>query len=95
MWLSTMRKLSGGRIMWWISVRGRGGMAARWWHSRYGGSFLRELVLVVALLLLYKYGRFLTKGHVDTALHNATLCLEAGVHCVMGTTGADFGDRAR
>ena len=46
-------------------------MAARWWHSRYGGSFLRELVLVVALLLLYKYGRFLTKGHVETALHNA------------------------
>jgi PAP2 superfamily len=46
-------------------------MAARWWHSRYGGSFLRELVLVVALLLLYKYGRFLTRGHVDTALHNA------------------------
>src|SRR3954454_8598871 len=26
----------------------------------------------------------------DTALHNATLCLQAGVHCVMGTTGADF-----
>jgi 4-hydroxy-tetrahydrodipicolinate reductase len=26
----------------------------------------------------------------DTAVHNATLCLEAGVHCVMGTTGADF-----
>src|SRR3954447_22525861 len=26
----------------------------------------------------------------DSALHNATLCLEAGVHCVMGTTGADF-----
>jgi 4-hydroxy-tetrahydrodipicolinate reductase len=26
----------------------------------------------------------------DTALHNARLCLEAGVHCVMGTTGADF-----
>jgi 4-hydroxy-tetrahydrodipicolinate reductase len=26
----------------------------------------------------------------DTAIHNATLCLEAGVHCVMGTTGADF-----
>ena len=46
-------------------------MAARWWHSRYGGSFLRELVLVVVLLLLYKYGRFLTKGHVETALHNA------------------------
>src|SRR5215213_2449931 len=28
----------------------------------------------------------------DTALHNARLCLEAGVHCVMGTTGADFAE---
>jgi 4-hydroxy-tetrahydrodipicolinate reductase len=27
----------------------------------------------------------------DTALENARQCLEAGVHCVMGTTGADFG----
>ena len=26
----------------------------------------------------------------DAALDNARLCLEAGVHCVMGTTGADF-----
>jgi len=26
----------------------------------------------------------------DTALANARVCLEAGVHCVMGTTGADF-----
>jgi 4-hydroxy-tetrahydrodipicolinate reductase len=26
----------------------------------------------------------------DQAVHNARLCLEAGVHCVMGTTGADF-----
>jgi 4-hydroxy-tetrahydrodipicolinate reductase len=26
----------------------------------------------------------------DTALENARMCLEAGVHCVMGTTGADF-----
>jgi 4-hydroxy-tetrahydrodipicolinate reductase len=26
----------------------------------------------------------------ETALTNARLCLEAGVHCVMGTTGADF-----
>ncbi len=25
-----------------------------------------------------------------TALENARACLEAGVHCVMGTTGADF-----
>jgi 4-hydroxy-tetrahydrodipicolinate reductase len=28
----------------------------------------------------------------DTALDNARLCLEAGVHCVMGTTGADFSE---
>jgi 4-hydroxy-tetrahydrodipicolinate reductase len=27
----------------------------------------------------------------DTAVHNARLCLEAGIHCVMGTTGAAFG----
>ena len=26
----------------------------------------------------------------DTALDNARQCLEAGIHCVMGTTGADF-----
>ena len=26
----------------------------------------------------------------DSALGNARLCIEAGVHCVMGTTGADF-----
>ena len=26
----------------------------------------------------------------DTALANARMCLEAGVHCVSGTTGADF-----
>ena len=28
----------------------------------------------------------------DTAVHNARLCLEAGVHCVMGTTGADLSE---
>jgi 4-hydroxy-tetrahydrodipicolinate reductase len=28
----------------------------------------------------------------DSALHNARECLEAGVHCVMGTTGADFSE---
>ena len=28
----------------------------------------------------------------DTALENARTCLEAGVHCVMGTTGADFSE---
>ena len=30
----------------------------------------------------------------DSALANARLCLEAGVHCVMGTTGADFASLA-
>ena len=28
----------------------------------------------------------------DAALGNARLCLEAGVHCVTGTTGADFAE---
>jgi 4-hydroxy-tetrahydrodipicolinate reductase len=30
----------------------------------------------------------------DTALENARHCLDAGVHCVMGTTGADFASLA-
>jgi len=30
----------------------------------------------------------------DTALENARSCLEAGVHCVMGTTGTDFSELA-
>ena len=28
----------------------------------------------------------------DSALENARLCLDAGVHCVMGTSGADFSE---
>src|SRR5204862_7941199 len=28
----------------------------------------------------------------EAALYNARLCLESGVHCVMGTTGADLSD---
>ena len=28
----------------------------------------------------------------DSAVDNARTCLEAGVHCVMGTTGADFAE---
>jgi 4-hydroxy-tetrahydrodipicolinate reductase len=28
----------------------------------------------------------------DSALGNARLCIEAGVHCVMGTSGADFSE---
>jgi 4-hydroxy-tetrahydrodipicolinate reductase len=31
----------------------------------------------------------------DSALDNARTCLEAGVHCVMGTTGADFSSLER
>ena len=30
----------------------------------------------------------------DTALDNARMCLEAGVHCVTGTTGADYSELA-
>ena len=30
----------------------------------------------------------------DAAVDNARACLEAGVHCVMGTTGADFSELA-
>jgi hypothetical protein len=48
-----------------------GVLTRRWWHSRYGGSLVRELALVVALLLVYKYARFLGKDHVGTALQNA------------------------
>jgi hypothetical protein len=46
-------------------------MVGRWWRSRFGGSLARELVLVVALLLVYKYGRFLARGHLATADANA------------------------
>lgn len=46
-------------------------LTRRWWHSRFGGSLVRELALVVALLLVYKYARFLGKDHVDAALRNA------------------------
>jgi len=44
----------------------------RWWHSRFGASFGRELAIVVALLVVYKYGRHLVaEGHVHQALANA------------------------
>jgi hypothetical protein len=46
-------------------------MARRWWDSRFGGLLLRELALVVALLLVYKYARFLGKDHIDAAVRNA------------------------
>jgi hypothetical protein len=46
-------------------------LTRRWWHSRFGGPLVRELAVVVALLLVYKYARFLGKDHVDAALRNA------------------------
>jgi PAP2 superfamily len=56
-------------------------MRARWWRSRFGGSLARELVIVVALLLLYKYGRFLVRGHMAAADRNAhrVIGLERGL----------------
>jgi hypothetical protein len=43
----------------------------RWWHSRFGAAFGRELALVVSLLLLYKYGRTLVRGEGATAIEHA------------------------
>ncbi len=52
-------------------AEGRGRLD-RWWHSRFGASLVRELALVIALLLVYKYGRHLVaEGHVHQALENA------------------------
>jgi len=48
------------------------GRLDRWWHSRFGASFGRELALVAALMLVYKYGRHLmAAGHVQNAINNA------------------------
>jgi len=53
------------------SADGRGRLD-RWWHSRFGASFGRELAVVIALLLVYKYGRHLVaEGQVHQALANA------------------------
>jgi hypothetical protein len=43
----------------------------RWWHSRFGAAFGRELALVVGLLVLYKYGRTLVRGEGATAIEHA------------------------
>jgi len=48
------------------------GRLDRWWHSRFGASFGRELAVVAALMLVYKYGRHLmAAGHVQNAIDNA------------------------
>jgi hypothetical protein len=43
----------------------------RWWHSRFGAAFAREFVLIGALLLLYKYGRFLVSHQSSMAVDHA------------------------
>jgi hypothetical protein len=43
----------------------------RWWHSRFGAPFGRELALVLGLLAFYKYGRTLVSGESTTAVHHA------------------------
>ena len=43
----------------------------RWWHSRFGASFARELFLITALLLFYKYGRSLVSGESTKAVDHA------------------------
>ena len=40
----------------------------RWWHSRFGTSFARELFFIIALLLFYKYGRSLVSGESTKAI---------------------------
>ena len=43
----------------------------RWWHSRLGASFGRELLLIVGLLLFYKFGRSLVSSETSRAVHHA------------------------
>ena len=43
----------------------------RWWHSRFGASFARELLFVTALLAFYKYGRTLVSGESTKAVDHA------------------------
>jgi hypothetical protein len=43
----------------------------RWWHSRFGASFARELFFITALLLFYKYGRSLVSGESTKAIDHA------------------------
>jgi hypothetical protein len=47
----------------------------RFWNARYGGVLLREFVLLAAMLLLYKYVRFLVRNQTATAFDNASRVL--------------------
>jgi PAP2 superfamily len=42
-----------------------------WWRSRFGGAFVRELVLILALLAFYKYGRTLVRNESAIAVKHA------------------------
>jgi hypothetical protein len=43
----------------------------RWWHSRFGAPFAREVLIVLSLLIVYKYGRALVSGESSRALRHA------------------------
>jgi hypothetical protein len=49
----------------------RDGAFRRWWHSRLGASLLLEIVIVAALLLIYKAARLLAEGDFSVATHHA------------------------
>jgi hypothetical protein len=48
----------------------------RFWRAHYGGSLLRELALIVALLQLYGYIRMLVRDREAAAFRNAELVLD-------------------
>jgi hypothetical protein len=52
------------------------GLATRFWHARYGGVLLREFALLAVMLWLYRYVRFLAKGHTAAAFENAERVLQ-------------------
>jgi PAP2 superfamily len=43
----------------------------RWWQSRFGAAFARELILVLVLLAFYKYGRALVRDESAAAVKHA------------------------
>jgi hypothetical protein len=43
----------------------------RWWHSRFGAPFARELVIVLGLFAFYKYGRTLVRDESVAAIQHA------------------------
>jgi hypothetical protein len=43
----------------------------RWWHSRFGAPFAREVLIVLGLFIVYKYGRSLVSGESSRAVQHA------------------------